>query len=136
MYGSSCNSLFLCLILALFYIFLYILASLRQNGKPIHMYRKRKTRRENGTYTRENYCTFSAEIVKSGTIRLTSLLECMFRANSAFSLKGEFVVGFPMHLIKLCPPILMYVVNDCIDVMYECILHSTLVYSRCSCVWD
>ena len=89
------------------------------------MYRKRKTRRENGTYTRENYCTFSAEIVKSGTIRLTSLLECMFRANSAFSLKGEFAVGFPMHLIKLCPLILMYVVNDCIVVMY--IVHSCTV---------
>ena len=89
------------------------------------MYRKRKTRRENGTNTRENYCTFSAEIVKSGTIRLTSLLECMFRANSAFSLKGEFAVGFPMHLIKLCPLILMYVVNDCIVVMY--IVHSCTV---------
>ena len=69
--------------------------------------------------------TFSAEIVKSGTIRLTSLLECMFRAISAFSLKVEFVVCFPMHLIKLCPPILMYVVNDCIVVMY--IVHSCTV---------
>ena len=82
------------------------------------MYRKRKKTRENGT--KKERITFSAEIVKSGTIRLTSLLECMFRANSAFSLKGELAVGFPMHLIKLCPLILMYVVNDCIVVMHSC----------------